>query len=195
MAEIYVINHVTLDGVMQGPGRKEEDTRGGFRSGGWSAPGVDDILMNATTSRVSKAGGLRLLLGRRSYEGMLGFWNTQDSPFKDGLNSAPKYIASTTLQEPLPWPNSTLLSGDLVQAVKALKRGADADLCIMGSGQLIQTLLAHRLIEEFMLFIHPIVLGNGLRIFPARGAPTSFRLAECRPNTKGVIIGNYRLAG
>lgn len=192
MPEIYVINHVTLDGVMQGPGRKEEDRRGGFESGGWSAAGVDEVLMEATMSRVSMAGGLRLLLGRRSYEDMLAYWNTQDSPFKDGLNGAPKYVASTTLREPLPWPNSTLLSGDVVETVTALKHEPGADLCIMGSGQLIQALMAAGLIDELLLFIHPIVLGDGRRLFPRGGPPASFRLTSCRANTKGVIMATYR---
>jgi dihydrofolate reductase len=98
MSNIYVINHITLDGVMQSPGRPEEDTRDGFAEGGWSTPGVDDVLMTTTNSRVAQAGGLRLLLGRRSYEGMLAYWKTQDSPFKDGLNSAAKYIVLTGWQ-------------------------------------------------------------------------------------------------
>jgi dihydrofolate reductase len=98
---------------MQAPGRPDEDTRDGFAQGGWSAPNVDDQLLAATHARVAESGGLRLLLGRRSYEDMLGYWNTQDDPFKDALNNAPKYVASRTLREPLPWPNSTLLDGDV----------------------------------------------------------------------------------
>jgi dihydrofolate reductase len=100
MSRVVVINHLTLDGVMQAPGRPEEDTRDGFAQGGWSAPNVDDQLLAATHARVAESGGLRLLLGRRSYEDMLGYWNTQDGPFKDALNNAPKYVASRTLREP-----------------------------------------------------------------------------------------------
>src|SRR5437667_11820899 len=110
----------------------------GFTHGGWSGPNVDDQLMAATYARVKEEGGLRLLLGRRSYEGMLGYWNTQDSPFTDGLNRAPKYVASKTLREPLCWPNSTLLAGDVAEAVAELKREPTGDLFIMGSGELIQ---------------------------------------------------------
>ena len=107
MSKVVVINHVTLDGVMQAPGRSEEDTRDGFTYGGWATPNTDAVMMKAVGARMGE--GNRLLLGRRSYEGMLGYWNTQDSPFKEGLNNAPKYVASRTLAEPLPWRNSTLL--------------------------------------------------------------------------------------
>jgi hypothetical protein len=109
MSKVVVMNHVTLDGVMQGPGRPEEDTRGGFTHGGRGAMNVDEESVAAASTRVAEGGGLRLLLGRRSYEEMLGYWNTQDGPFTDGLNSAPKYVASRTLREPLPWPNSAHL--------------------------------------------------------------------------------------
>jgi dihydrofolate reductase len=194
VAGIVVINHVTLDGVMQGPGRAEEDTRDGFAAGGWSVAGVDEVLMAATYARVAQGGGMRLLLGRRSYEGMLGYWNTQDSPFKDGLNNAPKYVASTTMREPLPWPNSTLLADSLPEKVAALKKESEGDLFIMGSGELIQTLLGHQLIDELMLFLHPLVLGTGRRIFPQGSAPASMRLLDSQPTSKGVIIARYRVA-
>src|SRR5919206_2007098 len=115
MGRVVVINHVTLDGVMQAPGRPDEDTRGGFEMGGWAGPNVDDAVNAAVMARRPHSGGL--LLGRRSYEDMLGYWNTQDSPFKDMLNSAPKHVASRTLSEPLPWPNSTLLDDDVAGAV------------------------------------------------------------------------------
>ena len=102
MSRVVVINHVTLDGVMQSPGRPEEDTRDGFTYGGWASPNVDDVVMTALGARLGE--GLRLLLGRRSYEGILGYWNTQDSPFAPALNNADKYVASRTLNEPLRWP-------------------------------------------------------------------------------------------
>jgi dihydrofolate reductase len=117
VSKVVVINSVTLDGVMQAPGRPEEDTRGGFTYGGWGEEYVDDQALAAIQARVAAGGGLQLLLGRRSYEDMLGYWNTQGGPFKDGLNNAPKYVASRTLREPLPWPNSTLLGGDVAEAV------------------------------------------------------------------------------
>ncbi len=135
MSKVVVINHVTLDGVMQAPGRAEEDTRDGFTHGGWGNQNVDDQLVAATYARVEEGGGLQLLLGRRRYEGMLSYWNTQDSPFKEGLNNAHKYVASRTLGEPLPWPNSTLLRGDVGDAVTELKRKLSGDLTVMGSGE------------------------------------------------------------
>lgn len=192
MSEVIVINSVTVDGVLQGPGRAEEDTRGGFTLGGWAAPAMNDEIQGAVNARVAQAGGLRLLLGRRSYEKMLGYWNTQDHPFKDGLNNAPKYVASTTLREPAPWPNTTLLGGDVPSAVAALKRRPDNDLVIMGSGELIQTLMRHDLIDEFMLLIHPRVLGRGRRLFPDGGAPVSLRLVSARGTSTGALIAVYQ---
>jgi dihydrofolate reductase len=192
MSRVVVINHLTLDGVMQAPGRPDEDTRDGFAHGGWSAPNVDDQLLAATYARVAESAGLRLLLGRRSYEAMLGYWNTQDSPFKDGLNNAPKYVASGTLRDPLPWPNSTLLDGDVPEAVAQLKRELTGDLHVMGSGELIQTLMRHDLIDEYLLFIHPLVLGSGRRMFADGSPPASLRLIDTTTTTRGVIIATYQ---
>jgi dihydrofolate reductase len=189
MGRVVVINHLTLDGVMQAPGRPDEDTRGGFTHGGWSVPNVDDVMMDVVLgTRTPASGGL--LLGRRSYEDMLGYWNTQDSPFKDMLNNAPKYVASRTLREPLPWPNSTLLQGDVAAAV-ALKRRSEADLTVMGSGELIQTLMRHNLIDEYLLLIHPLVLGTGRRLFTDGGPSASLRLVEGKTSTTGVLIATY----
>lgn len=190
MSKVVVINHVTLDGVMQAPGRPEEDTRDGFTYGGWSAPNVDEMMMKALGARMGE--GNRLLLGRRSYEDILGYWNTQDSPFKDMLNSAPKYVASRTLREPLPWPNSTLLNADVADAVARLRQQPGRDLNAMGSGELIQTLLRHDLIDEYLLLIHPLVLGAGRRLFGDGGPPASLRLVDSTVSTTGVLIATYR---
>jgi dihydrofolate reductase len=195
MSRVVVINHLTLDGVMQAPGRPEEDTRDGFAQGGWSAPNVDDQLLAATHARVAESGGLRLLLGRRSYEDMLGYWNTQDSPFKDGLNNAPKYVASRTLREPLPWPSSTLLRGDVAGTVLDLKHKLTGHLTVMGSGEFLQTLMRHDLIDEYLLFIHPLVLGTGRRLFSNGVPPASLRLIESNATTTGVMIARYEKAG
>jgi dihydrofolate reductase len=148
-------------------------------------------MMEALGARMGE--GLRLLLGRRSYEGMLGYWNTQDSPFKAVLNNADKYVASRTLREPLPWPNSTLLQGDVAEAVAELKQQPGKDLIVWGSGELIQTLLRHELIDEFLLMIHPLVLGAGRRLFPDGGAPASRRLADSTPTTTGVLLATYEV--
>jgi dihydrofolate reductase len=181
---------VTLDGVMQAPGRPEEDTRGGFELGGWATPNVDEMVNAAMGARMPRSGGL--LLGRRSYEDMLGYWNTQDSSFKDILNSAPKYVASRTLREPLPWPNSTLLSADVADAVAQLRQQPGGDLNVMGSGELIQTLMRHDLIDEYLLLIHPLVLGAGRRLFGDGGPPASLRLVDSTVSTTGVLIATYQ---
>jgi dihydrofolate reductase len=191
MSNVVVINHVTLDGVMQSPGRPDEDTRGGFRHGGWASSNADDQVVAATYARVEEGGGLRLLLGRRSYEDMLGYWNTQDSPFKDGLNNAPKYVASRTLREPLPWPNSTLLHGDAAAAVAGLKRELSGDLTVMGSGALVHTLMRAGLVDEYLLFIHPLVLGTGRRLFGDSSSPASLRLIQGTTTPTGVVIARY----
>jgi dihydrofolate reductase len=190
MSRVVVINHLTLDGVMQAPGRREEDTRGGFGHGGWAGPSVDEVVNAAMGARMPRSGGL--LLGRRSYEDMLGYWNTQDSPFKDILNSAPKYVASRTLREPLPWPNSTLLSGDVAEAVAQLRQQPGKDLNVMGSRELIQTLMRHGLIDEYLLLIYPLVLGSGRRLFADGGPPASLRLIDSTASTTGVLIATYQ---
>jgi dihydrofolate reductase len=134
---LVVINHVTLDGVMQSPGRPDEDTRGGFSHGGWAIAGGDEVMGHALGGRMGKADG-GLLLGRRSYEDMLASWNAQGGPYKDALNSAPKYVTSTSSATRLDWPNSTLVYGDIPAAVADLKQNSTGDLVIMGSGQLIR---------------------------------------------------------
>ncbi len=194
MAKIVVINHLTLDGVMQSPGRADEDTRGGFKHGGWGSRHSDEELLSAVYGRVEESGGLRLLLGRRTYEEMLGYWNTQDSPFKDQLNNAPKFVASRTLREPLRWPNSTLVNGEAAEAVAELKRQAPGDLFVMGSGELIETLMRCGLIDEYLLVIHPLVLGTGRRMF-ADGLPSAdLRLAHSTTTARGVLIASYQRA-
>lgn len=191
MANVVVINHVTLDGVMQSPGRAEEDTRGGFSHGGWGARNSDEEALAAVYGRVEESGGLRLLLGRWTYEEMLGYWNGQDSPFKEGLNKAPKFVASRTLREPLRWPNSTLLEGEADVAVAKLKEDAEGDLFIMGSGDLIEALGRHGLIDEYLLVIHPLVLGTGRRMFAEGTPPADLRLLASTVTGKGVVIARY----
>jgi dihydrofolate reductase len=197
MGRIVVMNHVTLDGVMQGPGRPEEDTRGGFAQGGWghlsTMPG--DAAGKAMGERMAAGGGLAgWLFGRRTYEGLLSYWNQQpDSPFGPMLNNAPKYVASTTLKEPLLWPNSTLLYGDIADAVGALKAQSAGVLAIMGSGQLIGSLMAADLIDEYLLMIHPLVLGSGRRLFPEK-VYVPRRLTNSVTTATGVVIASYEPA-
>lgn len=143
MGRIVVMNHVTLDGVMQGPARAREDTRDGFTQSGWglrTGQSPEDVT-RAMSERMAAGGGLAgWLFGRWTYEDLLAVWNARGGPFKDALNSQAKYVASTTLSEPLPWPNSTLLSGDIAQSVRALKAETNGVLAIMGSGNLIGSL-------------------------------------------------------
>jgi dihydrofolate reductase len=196
MSRIVVMNHVTLDGVMQGPGRADEDTRGGFSHSGWGhlseVPG--DAVGKAMGERMAAGGGLTgWLFGRRTYEDLLSYWNQQpDSPFGPMLNNSPKYVASTTLKQPLPWPNSTLLRGDVADAVGTLKAQSDGVLAIMGSGELIRSLMAADLIDEYLLMIHPLVLGTGRRLFPEK-VDISLRLTSFTTAT-GVVIATYEPA-
>jgi len=196
MGRIVVMNHVTLDGVMQGPGRADEDTRDGFTQGGWASRSItpDDATGKTMGERMAAGGGLAgWLFGRRTYEDLLATWNARGGPFKDALNNTPKYVASTTASEPLPWPNSTLLRGDTVAAVRALKAQAGGVLAVMGSGVLIGSLMAADLIDEYLLMIHPLVLGTGRRLFPA-GAHAPLRLTGSVSTAAGVVVATYEPA-
>jgi dihydrofolate reductase len=186
-----VINHLSLDGVMQGPGRRDEDTRGGFRHGGWAVAANDEVMLNALGQRMGKPDG-GLLLGRWSYEDMLRAWNARGGPYKDALYAAPKYVVSSSPATQLGWPNSTLLHGDIPRAVAGLKRGSPGDLVIMGSGRLIRSLMPHGLIDEYLLIIHPLVLGSGRRLFEPDDHVTELRLVDSINTTKGVILATYR---
>jgi dihydrofolate reductase len=187
MSRVSVVNHVTLDGVMQAPGRPDEDTRGGFEHGGWAVPYFDEVLGRAMGERMTSDGAM--LLGRRTYEDFAGFWPKQtDNPFTPLLNQRRKYVASTTLAEPLPWENSTLLTGDVGDGVAAL----DIDLTVLGSGELIRTLMERDLVDEFVLTIHPLVLGTGRRLFGDGGPPATLELVDATPTTTGVVIATYQ---
>jgi dihydrofolate reductase len=188
--KLTVMNHVTLDGVMQAPGRADEDTRAGFEHGGWATPNSDEAVGRAMGEHMARSSGL--LFGRRTYEDLLGYWNSvPDSPFAPALNNARKFVASTTLQEPLPWPNSTLLRDDVGEAVAALKAEGEGELGIMGSGVLIESLRPLDLIDEYLLMIHPIVLGSGRRLFPDGGPPTLLQLIGSETAGTGVLIATY----
>jgi len=196
VGRIVVMNHVTLDGVMQGPGRPDEDTRGGFTQGGWGSRSTSagDAAGKAMGERMAAGGGLAgWLFGRRTYEALLATWNARGGPFKESLNNSPKYVASTTLGEPLPWPNSTLLGGDVAEAVGALKARSDGVLAIMGSGELIGSLMGADLIDEYLLMIHPLVLGSGRRLFPAN-VHVTLRLTDSVATATGVVIATYEPA-
>jgi dihydrofolate reductase len=190
MRKVVVLTNLTLDGVMQGPAGPDEDRRGGFEHGGWAAPYA---AMEATGNNFASAGAL--LFGRRTYENFYAFWPKQtNSPYTEFLNTIPKYVASTTLKEPLPWSNSTLLKGDAAQAVSQLKEQPGKDLLIMGSGELIQSLMRANLIDDYVLLIHPLVLGSGRRLFPDGGAAATLRLVATSTTDKGVVIATYQPA-
>ena len=187
---VVVINHLTLDGVMQAPGRPDENTRGGFELGGWAGPHVDDVVNAAMGARIPRSGGL--LLGRRSYEDMLGHWNKIGGAFKDGLSQTTKYVASSSPDINLAWPNSTLLSGDVPSSVGALREQPGGKLVIMGSGRLIRSLLPHALIDELFLMIHPVVLGSGRHLFGPTEDRIALTLVDSATTSTGLIMATYR---
>jgi len=194
MGRIVVMNQVTLDGVMQGPGRPDEDTRDGFGHGGWAVPRGDEAMVVKMGERMG--GDRAFLLGRRTYEDLLASWNAKGGPFKEALNNARKYVASSNPATRLDWPNSTLLRGDIPAAVADLKQTSDTNLVIMGSGVLIGSLMAADLIDEYLLMIHPLVLGTGRRLFTDGSPVAPLRLVDgVTTTTTGVVIATYQPAG
>jgi dihydrofolate reductase len=193
MSKIIVFNSLTLDGVMQAPARPDEDVRGDFPYGGWATPYSDPEMGRAATESGATAGGL--LLGRRTYEDFYQIWpNRTDNPYTEVLNNSQKYVASRTLKEPLPWMNSTLLKGNVPEAVAALKAQQDKDLVILGSGELIQTLMQHQLIDQYVLLIHPLILGTGRRLFREGSAYSALQLVDSKTTPNGVVIATYQPA-
>jgi dihydrofolate reductase len=190
MGKVIVMNHLTLDGVMQGPGRADEDTRDGFERGGWAVPRTDETIVTKMGERMG--GDRAFLFGRRTYEDLLASWNAQGGPFKDALNNARKYVASGNPAARIQWPNSTLLHGDVPAAVADLKQRSGTNLVIMGSGVLIGSLMAANLIDEYLLMTHPLVLGIGRRLFP-EGVQVTLRLADGVITSTGVVIASYEL--
>jgi dihydrofolate reductase len=183
MRKVLVMNWMTLDGVMQAPGRPDEDTRDGFSHGGWGVPYGDESTVAKIGERLAErtGGSHAWLFGRWSYEQLLSTWNARGGPFKDALNNTHKFVAS---------PNSTLLHGDVPAAVAELKEGSGTSIVIMGSGVLIGSLMAADLIDEYLLMIAPLVLGAGRRMFPA-GVHLSLRLMDSVTTDKGVVIARY----
>ena len=178
MGDVVVFTSLTLDGVMQAPGRPDEDTRGDFEHGGWAAPYADEVMGAVAAEGMSR--GSALLFGRRTYEDLFSYWPNQgeDNPYTAVLNDSQKYVASSTLEEPLPWRNSTLLRGDVGKAVVRLKDELEKDLVVLGSGQLVQSLMGRNLVDRYVLLIHPLVLGSGRRLFPHGGASARLRLVD-----------------
>jgi len=190
MRKIVATISLTLDGVMQAPGRPDEDRRGGFEHGGWARAYNDSVMMKAMGKGMAQAGPL--LFGRRTYEDFFAVWpGRKDNPFTAVLDNSRKYVASRTLREPLPWQNSTLLSGDAAETVARLKEQPGQDITVLGSGDLLQTLIRHGLVDVYMLLIHPLVLGRGRRLFTDDAQRTTLRLVESVTTTTGVVIATY----
>ena len=188
MSKVVVFTNLTLDGVMQAPGRPDEDRRGGFEHGGWATPYA---AMAQAGESMSYTGAL--LLGRRTYEDFYAVWpKRKDNPFSAMLDNIQKYVASTTLSEPLSWSNSTLLKGDAAEAVARLKGEPGKDLVVMGSGELVQSLMRGNLVDEYVLLIHPLVLGSGRRLFTDGGAFAALRLVGTKTTNNGVVIATYQ---
>lgn len=187
MSKIVAFISLTLDGVMQGPGRPDEDRRAGFEHGGWAAPYA---TMEAAEGSMASTGAI--LLGRRTYEDFYTVWpGRSDNPFSEILNNAQKYVTSTTLEEPLPWRNSTLLKGEAAQTVAHLREKPGKDIVILGSGELVRSLMPHKLIDQYILSIHPLVLGTGRHLFADDGTSIALKLVATKSTSTGVLVATY----
>jgi dihydrofolate reductase len=189
-----VTTSVTLDGVMQAPGTPNEDVRGGFDRGGWAAPYSEAVMAQKMGEGMAQTGAM--LFGRRTYEGFFESWahRTDGNPFTEMMNNVQKYVASSTLTEPLPWVNSTLLVGDAADAAAELKKQSGRDIAVIGSGDLVQSLSRRGLVDQYTLLIHPLVLGSGRRLFPDGAPAADLRLVDSVVTTAGVIIATYQPA-
>jgi dihydrofolate reductase len=192
MRKVVAVTQMTLDGVMQAPGGPEEDPSGGFEQGGWSVNYWDEVLEQAIGEAMARP--FDLLLGRKTYEIFAAHWPYDEGPIADHLNSATKYVASRTLER-LDWTNSTLIEGEVETMVPQLKAEDGPELQVHGSSELLQTLLAHELIDEFRLSIFPVVVGPGKRLFGEATVPVGLTLVDSKVTTAGVIIATYRPAG
>lgn len=192
--KVVVGTFVTLDGVMQGPGGPEEDRSGGFEHGGWLVPYFDDMMGELITGWTEAADGL--LLGRRTYEIFAAHWPHigDEDPIAAKLNRVHKYVASHTLPS-VDWQNASLLKGDVAEAVAKLKREPGRELQVTGSGNLIQTLLQHDLVDEFRLWTFPVLLGKGKRLFADGTVPAALKLTDTKTSSTGVLIHTYACAG
>jgi dihydrofolate reductase len=192
MRKVVVSEWISLDGVAQSPAYADEDPSGGFDRGGWHLRYMDDVVFQRLVENVNEAGGF--VLGRRTYEIFAGHWpnaGEEEQALARPLNTKPKYVASRTLTEPLEWQNSTLLEGDVAEAVAALKQQDGGDLHVIGSTVLAQTLIEHDLVDEFRLMIDPLLLGGGKRLFRDDGVARPFRLVDSQVTTTGAILATY----
>ena len=193
MRKLMVTAFMSLDGVVQAPGGGDEDRDGGFEHGGWVVPHMDEQIIARMAEVVDRAGAL--LLGRRTYEIFAAIWPlaAADDPIGARLNAMPKYVASRTLGA-VSWQNSSLLGGDTVEAVRALKRDEGGEIQVHGSGGLVQTLIEHDLVDEFHLLVFPVLIGSGKRLFANGTVPAGLRLLDSA-RSGGVLIGSYARVG
>jgi len=192
MRKLLVNMSLTLDGVIQAPGRTDEDPRGGFEHGGWAAPYTDAVMMKAMGEGMSE--GADMVFGRRTYLDFFSVWpGRKNNPFTPILDNAQKYVASRTLKDPLPWQNSTLLDGDAGDAVARLKEQPGKPLLVLGSVDLLQTLIRRGLVDQYTLLIHPLVLEQGRRLFAEDRQRAALRLVNSVTTTTGVIIATYQV--
>jgi dihydrofolate reductase len=193
MRKVIVNEFMTLDGVVQAPGGADEDPSGGFEHGGWHMPYMDEVAQKEVLEGINEAGGF--LLGRRTYEIFAAYWPNapeDEQVIAEPLNTKPKYVASTTLSEPLEWQNSTVLQGDIAEAVPALKQEDDGgDLHVIGSSELVRELIANDLVDELRVMIDPLVVGGGKRVFNDDGALRPWRLVDSQVTTTGAILATY----
>jgi dihydrofolate reductase len=191
MRKLIVLSFITLDGVMQGPGGPTEDTSGDFTYGGWTVPYFDDFLGQTMAEQMGRP--FELLLGRKTFEIFASYWPQHEDEWP-GINKVTKYVVSNTLTQH-EWRNSVFLKGDVVAEIKKLKQQDGPELQVHGSGNLIQTLLAHDLVDEFWLKIFPVTLGTGKRLFNKGTIPASYTLTESKSSPSGVIIASFKRAG
>jgi dihydrofolate reductase len=193
MRKVVTNTFVSLDGVMQAPGGPDEDPSGGFTQGGWSVSYWDDQMGDEMSSFMGKP--FDLLLGRRTYEIFAGYWPKHaDVPGGAELNKARKHVASRTLDR-VDWENSTLIEGNVADSIRALKDQEGPEIQVHGSGDLIQTLLEHDLIDEMRVWIFPVLLGSGKRLFGTGTVPAALRLTDSKTSSTGVIMATFERAG
>jgi dihydrofolate reductase len=192
MRKIIAITQVTVDGVMQSPSAPEEDPKNGFTHGGWAVPFLDDALFQALDETI--AGEFDMLFGRRTYEVFAAYWPNQGNAIGKAFNKATKYVVTRSLDQ-LDWKKSQRIDGDVVEEVRRLKASDGPALHIWGSSELLQTLIAAELIDEYRMWVFPVVLGKGKRLFEPGVPPGSLALVETRSTPKGVLINTYRTAG
>jgi dihydrofolate reductase len=191
MRKIIVLSFITLDGVMQAPGGPTEDASGDFTYGGWTVPYFDDFLGQVMSEQMGKP--FDLLLGRKTFEIFASYWPYHEEEGA-GINKATKYVASNTMTSH-EWEKSVFLKGNVAEEIKKLKQQDGPDLQVHGSGNLIQTLLEHDLVDEFWLKIFPVALGKGKRLFDKGTIPAAFTLTESKTSPSGVIIASFKRAG